>query len=60
MSLSLKGLVEKVYRAFTVSVGNLVRFSFVGTVHVGPSGGAGEKCFVRAFYVLACFSLSSC
>ena len=29
VSLSLKGLVEKVYRAFTVSVGNLVRFSFV-------------------------------
>jgi hypothetical protein len=31
----LKGLVEKVYRAFTVSVGDLERFSFVPlyTVH---------------------------
>ena len=29
MSLSLKGLVEKVYRAFKMSVGVLVGFSFV-------------------------------
>ena len=29
LSLSLKGLVEKVYRAFKMSVGVLVGFSFV-------------------------------